>query len=101
MMEICEGLTADEWGGLMVGHKFMVGQAVAARASLFGLTPPGPYEIMRLLPPTGTSNQMISAKAGFGSFATARITRTLSTHTVRITAVAGVNTGRTQFSFLP
>jgi hypothetical protein len=23
MMEICEGLTADEWGGLMVGHKYM------------------------------------------------------------------------------
>jgi hypothetical protein len=41
----------------MVEHRFSVGQVVAARSSLFGLTPPGPYEIMRLLPPTGTSNQ--------------------------------------------
>jgi hypothetical protein len=41
----------------MVEHRFSVGQVVEARASLFGLTPPGPYEIMRLLPPTGTSNQ--------------------------------------------
>jgi hypothetical protein len=41
----------------MIEHKYSVGQVVAARTSLFGLTPPGPYEIMRLLPPTGTSNQ--------------------------------------------
>lgn len=41
----------------MIAHKFTVGQVVAARGSLFGLTPPGPYEIMRLLPPAGTSNQ--------------------------------------------
>jgi hypothetical protein len=41
----------------MIEHRFSVGQVVEARASLFGLTPPGPYEIMRLLPPTGTSNQ--------------------------------------------
>ena len=41
----------------MVEHRYSVGQVVEARASLFGLTPPGPYEIMRLLPPTGTSNQ--------------------------------------------
>ena len=41
----------------MVEHRFSVGQVVAARASIFGLTPPGPYEIMRLLPPAGTSNQ--------------------------------------------
>jgi hypothetical protein len=41
----------------MIEHKYSVGQVVAARTSLFGLTPPGPYEIMRLLPPAGTSNQ--------------------------------------------
>jgi hypothetical protein len=41
----------------MIEHRFSVGQVVEARASLFGLTPPGPYKIMRLLPPTGTSNQ--------------------------------------------
>jgi hypothetical protein len=39
------------------GHKFKVGDVVEARASLFKATPPGPYEVMRLLPPTGTSNQ--------------------------------------------
>jgi len=41
----------------MNAHKFAVGQVVEARASQFSLTPPGAYEIMRLLPPTGTSNQ--------------------------------------------
>jgi hypothetical protein len=41
----------------MTEHKFAIGQVVAARTSLFGLTPPGPYEVMRLLPPAGTSNQ--------------------------------------------
>lgn len=41
----------------MAEHKFSVGQVVEARASAFSLTPPGPYEIMRLLPPTGVSNQ--------------------------------------------
>jgi hypothetical protein len=39
------------------GHKFRVGDVVEARASLFKATPPGPYEVMRLLPPTGMSNQ--------------------------------------------
>jgi hypothetical protein len=38
-------------------HKFKVGDVVEARASLFKATPPGPYEVLRLLPPTGTSNQ--------------------------------------------
>ena len=41
----------------MHAHKFTIGQVVEARASSFSLTPPGPYEVMRLLPPTGTSNQ--------------------------------------------
>ena len=41
----------------MNAHKFVVGQVVEARASQFSLTPPGSYEIMRLLPPTGASNQ--------------------------------------------
>lgn len=50
----------------MFEHKFSVGQVVVARSSLFGLTPPGPYEITRLLPPTGLSNQyrMKSLKNG-------------------------------------
>ena len=30
---------------------------VEARASLFKPTPPGPYEVIRLLPPTGMCNQ--------------------------------------------
>jgi hypothetical protein len=30
---------------------------VEAKASRFGLAPPGRYEILRLLPPTGASNQ--------------------------------------------
>ena len=41
----------------MATHKFRVGQVVDARASLFGMIPPGPYEVTRLLPPTGWSNQ--------------------------------------------
>jgi hypothetical protein len=41
----------------MIEHKFSLGQVVEARASLYGLTPPGRYEIVRLLPPTGMSNQ--------------------------------------------
>jgi hypothetical protein len=39
------------------GHKFRVGDVVEARASLFRPTPPGPYEVVCLLPPEGTSNQ--------------------------------------------
>jgi len=39
------------------GHKFKIGDVIEARASLFKATPPGPYEVTRLLPPTGTSNQ--------------------------------------------
>jgi hypothetical protein len=39
------------------GHKFRVGDVVEARASLFQPTPPGPYEVIRLLPPTGMCNQ--------------------------------------------
>jgi hypothetical protein len=41
----------------MTAHKFAVGQVVEARASKYSLSPPGAYEVMRLLPPTGTSNQ--------------------------------------------
>jgi len=41
----------------MIEHKYRVGQVVDAAVSLFGVTPPGPYEITRLLPPAGTSNQ--------------------------------------------
>jgi hypothetical protein len=41
----------------MTEHKFALGEIVEARASLYGLTPPGRYEVMRLLPPTGMSNQ--------------------------------------------
>ena len=43
--------------GDLAGHKFRVGDVVEARASLFKATPPGPYKILRLLPPTGISNQ--------------------------------------------
>jgi hypothetical protein len=39
------------------GHTFRVGDVVEARASLFKLTPPGPYDVVRLLPPIGASNQ--------------------------------------------
>ncbi|MGH6932875.1 MAG: hypothetical protein ACREEE_10645 [Dongiaceae bacterium] len=38
-------------------HKFIVGQVVVAKSTLFGMIPPGPYEVTRLLPPTGMSNQ--------------------------------------------
>ena len=41
----------------MVAHIFKVGQVVGARATLLTDTPPGPYEIMRLLPPAGMANQ--------------------------------------------
>ena len=41
----------------MVGHKLRVGDVVEARTSLFKATPPGPYKVLRLLPPTGISNQ--------------------------------------------
>lgn len=41
----------------MAVHKFRIGQVVVAQANLFGVTPPGPYEVTRLLPPTGMSNQ--------------------------------------------
>jgi len=41
----------------MIAHKFKVGQVVGARTTLLANTPPGPYEIMRLLPPTGMINQ--------------------------------------------
>ena len=41
----------------MGGHKFRVGDVVEARASLFKATPPGPYDVVRLLPPVGMSNQ--------------------------------------------
>ena len=43
--------------GDLDGHKFRAGDVVEARASLFTATPPGPYEVMRLLPPTGMCNQ--------------------------------------------
>jgi hypothetical protein len=47
-------------------HKFRIGQVVEARASMFGQTPPGPYEVTRLLPPTGMSLQyrLKSLKSG-------------------------------------
>jgi hypothetical protein len=41
----------------MAVHKFRIGQVVVAQANLFGVTPPGPYEVTRHLPPTGMSNQ--------------------------------------------
>jgi hypothetical protein len=41
----------------MSEHKFSVGQVVEAKTGPFGATPPGRYEITRLLPPTGASNQ--------------------------------------------
>jgi hypothetical protein len=47
-------------------HKFKIGQVVEARQSMNIHTPPGPYEVTRLLPPTGTSNQyrLKSLKSG-------------------------------------
>jgi hypothetical protein len=47
-------------------HKFKIGQMVEARVSISGQTPPGTYEVTRLLPPTGTSNQyrLKSLKSG-------------------------------------
>jgi hypothetical protein len=41
----------------MAAHIFKVGQVVTAKANLSGTTPPGPYEVVRLLPPTGMANQ--------------------------------------------
>jgi hypothetical protein len=41
----------------MAAHKFKLGQVVVAQANLFGVPLPGPYEVTRLLPPTGMSNQ--------------------------------------------
>jgi hypothetical protein len=41
----------------MVTHKFKVGQVVVAMASPFGVTPEGRYEVVRLLPPMGMTNQ--------------------------------------------
>jgi hypothetical protein len=41
----------------MIAHKFTIGQVVEAKASRFGLAPPGRYEVLRQLPPTGASNQ--------------------------------------------
>ena len=41
----------------MALHKFTLGQVVVARSTLFRLIPPGPYEVTRLLPPIGMSNQ--------------------------------------------
>jgi hypothetical protein len=41
----------------LAGHKFRVGDVVEATPSLFKATPPGPYAVLRLLPPVGTSNQ--------------------------------------------
>jgi hypothetical protein len=38
-------------------HKFRVGDIVEAAASLFKATPPGPYDVVRLLPPVGMSKQ--------------------------------------------
>ncbi|HEY7690671.1 MAG TPA: hypothetical protein VH835_18365 [Dongiaceae bacterium] len=47
-------------------HKFKLGQVVEARRSMNGYTPPGAYEVTRLLPPVGTSNQyrLKSLKSG-------------------------------------
>lgn len=41
----------------MAAHRFKLGQVVVAHASLFGVPLPGPYEVTRLLPPTGMSNR--------------------------------------------
>lgn len=41
----------------MIAHKFSIGQVVEAKASQFGLAPPGRYKVLRQLPPTGVSNQ--------------------------------------------
>jgi hypothetical protein len=38
-------------------HKFKIGDVVEAAASLFKATPPGPYDVVRLLPPVGMSKQ--------------------------------------------
>ena len=41
----------------MVEHKFRVGQLVEARTNLSDSMLPGPYEVTRLLPPTGMTLQ--------------------------------------------
>ncbi len=38
-------------------HKYKVGQVVEVRTGPLSGTPPGPYEVVRRLPPTGMSNQ--------------------------------------------
>jgi hypothetical protein len=50
----------------MTDHKYRLGQVVEARSGLNAQTPPGPYEVTRLMPPTGTSNQyrLKSLKSG-------------------------------------
>jgi hypothetical protein len=42
----------------MPAHKYRVGQIVEAAAKVLSVTPPGRYEIVRLMPPTvGGDNQ--------------------------------------------
>lgn len=41
----------------METHKFKLGQVVLAESRLFGALPTGRYTVLRLLPPTGLSNQ--------------------------------------------
>jgi hypothetical protein len=41
----------------MSEHKFSVGEVVEARLGQVGFAPLGRFEITRLLPPTGMSNQ--------------------------------------------
>jgi len=42
----------------MPAHRFQVGQIVEAATRVFGVVPPGKYEIIRLMPPTaGGENQ--------------------------------------------
>jgi hypothetical protein len=38
-------------------RKFAVGQVVDVRTNLFGVSPPGPFEITSFLPPTGLTHQ--------------------------------------------
>jgi hypothetical protein len=40
----------------MLQHKFSTGQLVEARTGLWA-APPGPYEIIRCLPPSGSESQ--------------------------------------------
>jgi hypothetical protein len=41
----------------MSAHTYKIGQVVHVTANMFGTAPPGPYEVTRLLPPTGMANQ--------------------------------------------